>query len=216
MNRLSAESDIETAEIYDDLLKITYKASSSVPFSKVVTSCIRDVVKCDFESDEHLIEWWLLYNGPVKRIEVTFVSDGRGLIKKTYLLSTLINHMGDLDTAEAMSNAELAFSKSSIDGPEEAIIAFQASLETCKRLYNCIAEVDEILSSHSFDSDKKAMGVWKEWHKSSMKELENIFTHLDDIVHRYPGDLIGSESVINELKGSMDYVAYNEKNSTEF
>ena len=216
VNRLSAESDIETAEIYDDLLKITYKASSSVPFSKVVTSCIRDVVKCDFESDEHLIEWWLLYNGPVKRIEVTFVSDGRGLIKKTYLLSTLINHMGDLDTAEAMSNAELAFSKSSIDGPEEAIIAFQASLETCKRLYNCIVEVDEILSSHSFDSDKKAMGVWKEWHKSSMKELENIFTHLDDIVHRYPGDLIGSESVINELKGSMDYVAYNEKNSTEF
>lgn len=212
VDRFSVEPAIETAEICSDLLKITYSASSEVPFSEVAASCIRDVVKCDFESDEHLIEWWLLYNGPVERIEVTFVSNGRGLVKKTYLLSTLINHMDDLDTAEAMSAAELAFSESSVDGPEEAIISFQASLETYKRLYNCIAEVDEMVSSHTPDSDKKAMGVWGEWRRSGAKELENIFAHLDDITHQYPDDLIGSESVISELKASIDYMAFNEKN----
>lgn len=215
VDRFSAEPDIETAAICGDLLKITYKASSEVLFSEVAASCIRDLMKCDLESNERLIEWWLLYNGPVERIEVTFVSDGRGLIKKTYLLSTLINHMGDLDTAEAMSDAELAFSKSSIDGPEEAIIAFQASLETCKRLYNCIAEVDEMLSSHSSDSDKKAMGVWREWRKPGVKELENIFSYLDDVVHQYSDDLIGSENIISELKASINYMAFNEKNSAE-
>lgn len=216
VNRFSTEPDVETAVICGDLFKTTYKASSGVPFSEVAASCIRDLMKCDLESDEHLIEWWLLYNGPVKRIEVVFVSNGCSLIKKTYQLSTLMNHMNDPDTSEAISPAELAFSESNINGLEKAIIAFQASLETCKRLHNCIAEVDEIVSSRAPDSDKKVMGVWGEWRESSVKELENIFSRLDDIAHRYSDNLIGSENIISELKVSMDYKASNEKNSTGF
>ena len=81
VDRFSAEPDIETAAICGDLLKITYKASSEVPFSEVAASCIRDLMKCDLESNERLIEWWLLHNGPVERIEVAFVSNGCGLIQ---------------------------------------------------------------------------------------------------------------------------------------
>ena len=216
VDRFSAEPDIENVAICDGLLKITYKASSEVPFSEVAVSCIRDLMKCDLESSERFIEWWLLYNGPVERIEVAFVSNGCGLIKKTYLFSTLMNHMNNPGTAEVISPAELAFSEGSIDRPEKAIIAFQASLETCKRLHNCIAEVDKMVSSRSLDSDEKAMGIWGEWCKSGVKELENIFLHLDDIAYQYSDDLIGSENIISELKASMNYMVFNKKNSTEF
>lgn len=215
VDRFSAEPGVETATTCGDLLKITYKASSEVPFSEVAASCIRDLMKCDLESNERLIEWWLLYSGPVRHIEVTFVSNGRDLIKKTYLFSTLMNHMNDPDTAEAISPAELAFSESSIDGPEQAIVAFRSSLEAYKRLHNCITEVSEMVSSRASDSNKKAMDIWREWHQSSVKELENIFSHLDDIAHQYSDDLIGSENIIGELKTSMDYMVFNEKNSSE-
>lgn len=72
-----------------------------------------------------------------------------------------------------------------------------------------------MVSSRASDSNKKAMDIWREWHQSSVKELENIFSHLDDIAHQYSDDLIGSENIIGELKTSMDYMVFNEKNSSE-
>lgn len=204
--RLDAETDVISASLSDRrLIIVSYRAASTTPFSTVVIRSIRDVLKFNIDADNHLLEWWLLHNGMIEGIEVTFYSDDYALIKRFYQFGTIMGHLNDPLMIETLSQATFAFDEDNIACLEEAFIFFQYGLETIQQIVKCVTEVDQLISGRQPNSINAAAIACKTWHESATKARNRIITLLKGIQRMYPDEFEEALKLINDCQtGSSD------------
>ena len=204
--RLNAEADVISASVSDRrLITVSYRAASTTPFSTVAIRSIRDVLKFNIDADDHLLEWWLLHNGMIEGIEVTFFIDNHALTKTLYRFNTIVSHMNDPATVEATLQTTLAFDENNIACPEEAFVYYQAALGAIQRIEDCVTEVDQLVSTRQPNSPDATASAYNEWHKSAAKVLNELIAHANGIEHTYPNECEEAPTLINDcLTGSSN------------
>ncbi len=201
VKRLDAEADVISVSISDeDVVKVSYAATADIPFSEAAAHCVQDILKCDLGSDEHLLEYWMLCNGTVENVEVTYVSGDCSLLKQSYRFGSLVRHMDDSTAAEVVGPAEIVFDENNIDCLQEAVVSLQAALETGKRLLECVLEVNKAIVAHGSSRANPANEVWKGWHDIVSKELNKLLVQLNSILQMYPDDFRDCKTIINEFE----------------
>lgn len=205
VERFEAEADVASASLSgDNLFKVDYEASSDTPFSLVAINCIKDVIKCDLDTEEYCVEHQILSGGMIESIEVTFVSNGNSLIKRSYRLSTLINHQNDPSEVEKMTFGEIVFDESDITCREEASVSFYAALGTGERLIKCIAEVREMVSARDMEDFNMVRDNWKKWLESVVGVLGNLIKHLDSVIGMYSDAFSDDKILVSRFRVAVE------------
>lgn len=205
VERFEAEADVASAFLFgDNLFKVDYEASSDTPFSLVAINCIKDVINCDLDAEESCVEHQILSSGMLESIEVTFVSNGNSLIKRSYRLNTLINHQNDPSEVEKMTFGEIVFDESDITCREEAGVSFYAALGTGERLIKCIAEVREIVSARDMEDFNMVRDNWKKWLESVVGVLGNLIKHLDSVIGMYADAFSDDKILVSRFRVAVE------------
>lgn len=204
VKRLDAEEDVISVLMSSEgVVKVSYAAAAEIPFSEAAARCMRDVLKRDLDSDDRLLEYWMLCNGMIENIEVTYVSGGCNLLKQTFRFSSLVMHMNDSSISEAMPPAEIAFDEKNIGSLEEAVSSFRAALETGKRLLGCVLEIDEAIAARNSRKTNSTKDIWSEWRDTASEEISKLLAQLNNILRMYPDDFEGCATLVDEFKSSI-------------
>lgn len=166
-------------------IEIDYRADDNTPFVKVMKSTLENLYP-DLQSEEYLFESIVLKEAFFNEVEVTYLNDGRKIIKQTFRFDSFFNPSNDEERINALSTSELLIDENSISCQEEAFLLLNSLRLTERRLFACRAEVDMTISEQ--ESEEVEGGTSRNsWVQSIESMREELVSRIEKLEYRCIG-----------------------------
>ena len=166
-------------------IEIDYRADADAPFAKVMKTALENLYP-DLQSEEYLFESIVLKEAFFNEVKVTYLNNGRNIIKQTIRFDSFFNPLNDAERINALSTSELLIDENSVSCQEEAFLLLSSLRLIERRLFACRAEVDASISEQK-SKEVEGEALRNSWVQSIENMRGKLACQIEELEHRYIG-----------------------------
>ena len=166
-------------------IEIDYRADADAPFAKVMKTALENLYP-DLQSEEYLFESIVLKEAFFNEVKVTYLNNGRNIIKQTIRFDSFFNPLNDAERINALSTSELLIDENSVSCQEEAFLLLSSLRLIERRLFACRAEVDASISEQK-SKEVEGEALRNSWVQSIENMRGKLACQIEELEHRYSG-----------------------------